>query len=95
MRMNEQAPPSTHPAQVRWRCHRGMWELDLLLLPFFDRHFVKLTPGQQVDFCRLLEHPDPDLYAWLLGLEQPSSDTGVQDLVNIIRAAHTSTAPTT
>lgn len=79
---------SIHPAQVRWRCHRGMWELDLFLLPFFDRYFAKLTAKQQEAFCQLLEYPDPEIHAWLLGLKQPEFATGVQDIVDDIRTAH-------
>jgi len=34
-------------SQIRWRCHRGMRELDLLLLRFFDQHYQHLSPVEQ------------------------------------------------
>jgi antitoxin CptB len=56
--------------RLRWACRRGMKELELLLLPFFDEQFDTLTPELQADFERLLHEPDPFLYHWLLGMEQ-------------------------
>jgi antitoxin CptB len=87
--MKSTATTSTlNPAQLRWRCHRGMRELDLILLPFFDKHFAKLTDGQQADFCQLLTHDDPQIYAWLLGMMQPQ-DARMQNIVDHIRTTHT------
>jgi antitoxin CptB len=77
-----------NPAQIRWRCHRGMRELDLILLPFFDKHFAKLTGEQQADFCQLLAGDDPQIYGWLLGIAQ-SQDARMQDIVDYIRTTRT------
>lgn len=54
-------------ARIRWATRRGMWELDLLLQPFFDNQFAKLTPAEQTTFVRLLECTDPELFSWLMG----------------------------
>ena len=54
-------------ARLRWGCYRGMLELDLLLLPFFDKHFDDLSLDKQSQFKQLLEQPDPDIFAWLMG----------------------------
>jgi antitoxin CptB len=61
-----------NPARVRWGCRRGMLELDILLLPFFETKFQGLNLKQQTDFVRLLECTDPELYAWLMGHERPT-----------------------
>ena len=50
--------------RLRWRCRRGMLELDLLLLPFFDEVFSELNADEQAVFVRLLEQDDPDLLQW-------------------------------
>ena len=50
--------------RLRWRSRRGMLELDLLLLPFFDEMFRDLPDAEQQDFINLLEQDDPDLLQW-------------------------------
>ena len=50
--------------RLRWRSRRGMLELDLLLLPFFDEVFAELESDQQQAFIKLLEQDDPDLWDW-------------------------------
>ena len=63
-----------HPNAISWRCRRGMLELDLILQPYFERHYATLTPLQQQQFADLLESPDPDLYSWLLGFVEPPQE---------------------
>ena len=50
--------------RLRWRCRRGMLELDLVLANFLQRHHAELTAAQCVEFDSLLNLPDQDL--WLL-----------------------------
>lgn len=50
--------------RLRWRSRRGMLELDLLLLPYFDEVFDQLPETEQNIFIRLLEQDDPDLLQW-------------------------------
>jgi antitoxin CptB len=50
--------------RLRWRSRRGMLELDLLLLPFFDEVFEELESDEQQAFIKLLEQDDPDLWDW-------------------------------
>lgn len=58
-------------AQVQWACRRGMLELDVLLGPFCEQHYLSLSPEDQAIFIGLLYEPDPDLFAWLLNREPP------------------------
>ncbi|MSR14676.1 MAG: succinate dehydrogenase assembly factor 2 [Gammaproteobacteria bacterium] len=58
--------------RLRWRCRRGMRELDIVLSCFLDRDFETLSSAQRVHFSSLLETPDPELYAWLLRREVPA-----------------------
>jgi antitoxin CptB len=48
-----------------WR--RGFREADLILGPFADRHVEALSPAQLDEFETLLDQPDQDLYAWIIG----------------------------
>ncbi len=71
---------------IRYRCHRGMLELDLILLPFFDKHYQALSEIQQMQFANLLEATDPELLDWLLGDQQPT-DRELQALVTLIKSS--------
>ena len=69
--------------RLRWRSRRGMLELDLLLLPFFDEMYRDLEAPQQLVFQRLLEQDDPDLWLWF-SQKAKSEDPELQNLVEII-----------
>jgi antitoxin CptB len=71
--------------RLRWRSRRGMLELDLLLLPFFDEVYTDLDEDQQATFQRLLEQDDPDLWLWFSRKGQ-SEDAEMQALVEFILA---------
>ena len=58
--------------RARWRCNRGMLELDLLLIPFVENHFNKLSEPNKKLFIELLTYEDPELFAWLMGHEEVS-----------------------
>lgn len=48
--------------RIRWKCRRGMLELDILLLDFFEKWFDQLTPQEKKLFDELLDQPDVVLY---------------------------------
>jgi antitoxin CptB len=50
-----------------WR--RGFREADLILGPFADRHAAGLGAEELAEFETLLDQPDHDLYAWIIGRE--------------------------
>jgi antitoxin CptB len=71
------APPSvdaTGPedfGKLRWRCRRGMKELDVLLARYMDEQFRSASNAEQDAFRRLLQTQDPVLYAYCLGSKPP------------------------
>ena len=73
-------------AKLRWRCRRGMRELDALLTQFVEQAYPSLSPDDKQRFSRLLELPDPDLHAYLVGrYEAPDPD--LAELLARIRAS--------
>ena len=72
--------------RLRWRCRRGMRELDLLLIRFVDEVFETLPADDQRRFSGLLALPDPDLHAYLVG-RHPPQDPDLERLLGRIRAA--------
>jgi antitoxin CptB len=57
--------------KLRWRCRRGMRELDVLLTRYVDQEYRTAAPEQQDAFRRLLEMQDPVIHAYFLGRETP------------------------
>ncbi|MCE0493426.1 FAD assembly factor SdhE [Vibrio salinus] len=53
-------------ARIRWRCRRGMLELDVVIMPFFEDCFDDLTEAEQQEFVSLLDCDDPDLFKWIM-----------------------------
>ena len=69
--------------RIRWRSRRGMLELDLLLIPYFDEVFRNLPEAGQQAFILLLEQDDPDLLQWFSGKGVPD-DPALATLVAAI-----------
>jgi antitoxin CptB len=57
--------------RLRWRCRRGMRELDVLLTRYVDEHYARASSEDQEAFRTLLESPDPLIHAYCLGHEAP------------------------
>ncbi|GMV68097.1 MAG: hypothetical protein AMXMBFR76_05360 [Pseudomonadota bacterium] len=57
--------------RLRWRCRRGMKELDELLLAYLPAH-VAAPADEQASFEALLDLPDPDLYRLVLASGHPA-----------------------
>lgn len=53
--------------QIRWRCRRGLLELDLILERFNERHLGSLDADQLERFNELLALYDNDLLALVKG----------------------------
>ena len=69
--------------RLRWRSRRGMLELDLLLVPFFDEVFDSLPRAEQETYMVLLEQDDPDLLFWFSEKGVPE-DKALAALVRLI-----------
>lgn len=52
--------------QLYWQSRRGMWELDLILVPFLQEGFKNLNPREQKLYIKMLSEEDQDLFAWLV-----------------------------
>lgn len=69
--------------RLRWRSRRGLLELDLLLLPFFDEEFHSLDDATQQTYVRLLEEEDPDLLSWF-SRKSNSEDPQIDALIQLM-----------
>jgi antitoxin CptB len=71
-------------ARLRWRCRRGMRELDQLLSWYLDSRYVHADAALQNAFSSLLEQQDPELWDWLSGRTVPA-DSAWRTIVDEIR----------
>ena len=78
------SPAQTEYAELKWRCRRGMLELDILLNTYLDRNYATMTERQGSVFRNVLDYPDQVLFDLLLGNMQ-SSDTEVNRLIEDIQ----------
>ena len=60
-----------HLGKLRWRCRRGMKELDVLLARYVDQRFAGADIEEQQAFEGLLESQDTMIYAYCLGQQAP------------------------
>ena len=68
---------------MRWRCRRGTRELDIMLARILECRLEALDDTGLDLFERLLRAQDPELHAWLTGVElpgEPQLDAFVLDL---------------
>ena len=42
-------------ARIHWACRRGMRELDISIMPFFEHEYDGLSDNEKQAFIRLLE----------------------------------------
>ena len=70
--------------KLRWKCRRGMQELDLLLLRYLDQRHAAASDAERAVFLRLLDTEDDKLWHWFMGHDTPA-DADLLALVQRIR----------
>lgn len=73
-----------HLGKLRWRCRRGMKELDLLTLGYLEQHYPTASAEEQQAFADLLEAQDPLLMSYMVGRETPTEPVMAR-VVGVIR----------
>lgn len=72
-------------ARIHWACRRGMLELDISIMTFFEYEYDQLNDTDKALFIRLLERDDPDLFNWLINHGVPE-DSELQKIVGLIQS---------
>lgn len=67
-------------ARLRWRCRRGMRELDVVLGRYLEHRYTTAPEHERAAFEALLEQQDPELLGYLMGRVQPADP----DQANVI-----------
>lgn len=71
--------------RTRWRCRRGLLELDIVLQRFVDNHYEKLDEEALRQFEALLDLADNDL--WDMIAIKEAVDNNVNPVLCLLRAA--------
>ena len=70
--------------KLRWRCRRGMQELDVLMLRYLEQRYATASDADRGVFLRLLDTEDDKLWHWFMGHET-APDAELDALVQRIR----------
>lgn len=71
--------------KLRWRCRRGMRELDQLFGRYLDRRWAQAAGDERAVFLQLLDCEDDKLWRWFMGYEV-CPDAQQAQLIAYIRA---------
>jgi antitoxin CptB len=58
--------------RVRWRCRRGLLELDIVLGRFIEHRYTVMDNEQRLVFDELLDMPDTELWDVITGKKEPT-----------------------
>ena len=70
--------------RVRWRCRRGMLELDIVLQRFVDKHYTQLNETELQQFDTLLNLPDNDLWD-MITARREMGDIKLQPMLRLLQ----------
>jgi antitoxin CptB len=70
--------------RVRWRCRRGMLELDIVLQRFVDKHYTQLNKIELQQFDTLLNLPDNDLWD-MITAKKEMGDIKLQPMLRLLQ----------
>jgi antitoxin CptB len=80
-------PDPASMQRIRWRCRRGLLELDIVLGGFIE-HYASLNTRQQAVFDTLLDLPDTNLWDMISG-KLPALDKDQRELLLLINTLDT------
>ncbi|MGR8947358.1 MAG: FAD assembly factor SdhE [Gammaproteobacteria bacterium] len=84
--MVQNSATSDDKKRLKWRCRRGLKELDVMLEKFLANGFDTISTEQQQHFSALLSEQDLDLLEWLTGKSEPV-EPHYRALIESIQAA--------
>lgn len=79
--LESEAERALEHQRMRWASRRGMLELDLILEPFVSNHYAALDTDARLEYRRLMECQDQELFSWFLKREVPTDP----DLAKMVR----------
>ena len=78
--------PAKELERARWRCRRGLLELDIVLQRFMDQHYAQLSAAESQQFDTLLDLPDNDLWD-MITARKVLEDKGLQTVLRLLQTS--------
>jgi antitoxin CptB len=75
-------------SRLRWRCRRGMRELDQLMLRYLDQAWPTASATERRQFEDLLATEDDQLWRWFMGRDPLPQGPSGQLIVRIQQLPH-------
>lgn len=72
--------------RIRWRCRRGMLELDIVLQGFVEKHYMQLNKAELQHFDTLLNLPDNDLWDMITS-KKKVEDIKLQPVLQLLQTS--------
>ena len=70
--------------RARWRCRRGLLELDIILQRFMDEHYMQLDEAELQQFETLLSLSDNDLWD-IIAAKKTVTDKGLEPVLHLLQ----------
>ncbi len=70
--------------RARWRCRRGLLELDIILQRFMDQHYAQLGENELWQFEMLLSQSDNDLWD-MIAARKTLADDRLQSVLKLLQ----------
>ena len=86
--MVDLTPEQIELKRLRWRCRRGMRELDQLFDRYLDTRWAAASDEERGLFLRILDTEDDKLWRWFMGYEECPDAELVPLLVTIRDLPH-------
>jgi antitoxin CptB len=76
--------PMRELERARWRCRRGLLELDIVLQRFMDEHYARLDETELRQFEMLLDLSDNDLWE-MIALRKETENRSLQPVLHLLQ----------
>jgi antitoxin CptB len=71
--------------RIRWRCRRGLLELDIVLGRFVERHYAGLDDAGRAGFDALLDMPDTELWDMITAGRGKAPPPGCGEVLKLLQ----------
>lgn len=75
-------------AKIRWKCRRGMLELDMVLERYFRESVIGMSDEDKRLFYDFLDTSDQTLLHWVFGQEDPDTNDYLRFVNDLRRLSH-------
>ncbi len=76
-------------SRLRWRCRRGMRELDEAMRAYLDNHYEQASAEERACFEQLQEMQDPELFKLISGKAREARYQHIIDKMSATMASRT------